>query len=320
MPKISVIVPVYNSSDYLKMCLDSILNQTFSDFELILINDGSTDDSRLICEKYLKFDNRIKLINQDNSGQAAARNKGIKESAGEWLCFVDSDDCVSPNYLEYLYRAAIENNTNMSACQFVEGAKPDNLFFFKKEYSVSAFEINDNNIWSLQENYPSTYWLVWGKLILREYVIEDMFKSGRIYEDNEVAPKWLYKVKKIAIIDCPMYFYTENNNGTTKKSFSVKQLDLLWALESQIKFWYTHRYQKTQKRVLFLYMDTCDSMFNRIKTEIGISSYIRSAKKNSRKIVKEYMQNLELTLEENQKFFRFLHPFVFNIKKRLTNR
>ena len=113
-PKISVIVPVYNVDRYLEICIDSLINQTYDNLEIILINDGSTDDSKLICEKYLKLDKRIKLINQKNKGVSSARNNGIRNSSGEYIVFVDSDDWVDLDYFERLYNAAKKYDSDIA--------------------------------------------------------------------------------------------------------------------------------------------------------------------------------------------------------------
>ena len=115
MPKISVIVPVYNVEKYLLECVDSILAQTFTDFELILINDGSQDNSGAICDEYADKDSRIAVIHQENQGQAAARNNAIVIAKGEWITFVDSDDLIHPQMLEILFNA-VDETTQISAC------------------------------------------------------------------------------------------------------------------------------------------------------------------------------------------------------------
>ena len=115
MPKISVIVPIFNGEKYLCRCIDSILYQTFDDFELILINDGSSDNCAAICNEYMEKDTRIKVIHQENRGVSAARNAGLDIANGDYISFVDSDDYVYPQYLEYLYRAIIESDADISA-------------------------------------------------------------------------------------------------------------------------------------------------------------------------------------------------------------
>ena len=121
MPKISVIVPVYNVEKHLPRCIESILAQTFSDFELILVNDESSDNSGQICDEYSMRDNRIKVIHQKNGGPGSARNTGIdyvmQQEKAKWICFVDSDDWLHPQYLEILYKAARQENCKIAICR-----------------------------------------------------------------------------------------------------------------------------------------------------------------------------------------------------------
>ena len=118
--EISVIVPVYKVEKYLKQCVDSILNQTFPDFEVLLIDDGSPDSCPAMCDDYARKDPRIRVFHKENGGLSSARNKGIEESRGNWLCFVDSDDYLAENMLENLYTAATTNTADMAVCDFVK--------------------------------------------------------------------------------------------------------------------------------------------------------------------------------------------------------
>lgn len=122
MPEISVIVPVYKVEPYLRRCVDSILSQTFTDFEVILVDDGSPDDCPAICDEYAGKDERVRVIHQENGGLSAARNAGLDwvfaNSDSRWISFVDSDDCVHPKFLEYLHRAGVENNVQISICTY----------------------------------------------------------------------------------------------------------------------------------------------------------------------------------------------------------
>ena len=129
MPAVSIIVPVYNVEKYLRECLDSILNQTFKDFELILIDDGSKDKSGEICDEYAKVHSNITVVHQNNQGQAAARNNGVKISEADWIMFVDSDDVIHPDLLQFLYKAATESNSGMAVTERVKAETiPENFF------------------------------------------------------------------------------------------------------------------------------------------------------------------------------------------------
>ena len=130
MPVISVVVPVYNTECFLRECIESVLNQTYTNFELILIDDGSTDGSGAICVEYAQKDRRIRVFRQNNSGVSSARNKGIVESAGKYICFIDSDDFISVNYFEYLYSLLKKYNADISVVLPYKFSNYDNEFFF----------------------------------------------------------------------------------------------------------------------------------------------------------------------------------------------
>ena len=138
---ISVIVPVFNTEKYLRRCIDSILAQTYTDFELILIDDGSTDNSGLLCDEYAETDNRIVVFHEDNKGQAVARNVGLdyvfEKENSEWIAFVDSDDCINSRYLEVLLSYAVSNNVQISVCGYTE--KED--LFLKERKSIDLSKV-----------------------------------------------------------------------------------------------------------------------------------------------------------------------------------
>lgn len=319
MPLISVIVPVYNSSEYLKTCIDSILAQTFIDFELILIDDGSTDNSGQIIDDFATKDNRIFAFHQTNSGQAAARNFGIKKAKSEWICFIDSDDVVNPYYLEFLYKAATENKVSMSICNIVESDVPEDSFFQKYDYLSTTYNIDEENMMLLEDSISGSYWTIWSKLIKKEIVLSNLFTEGKIYEDNVVAPKWLYDAKRVAIIDVPLYFYTINETGTTQSDFSEKKIDLLWALEQQLSFLDSISFSKMKMRILMMYMDCVDSMLRKMKEYADLKIRIKEFHSRSRKNVKKYCANEKLNSNEKNRVNAFLHPLRERIRRKLFN-
>ena len=146
MPEISVIVTVYKAEDYLPGCIDSILSQTFSDFEILLVDDGSPDNSGSICDAYAAKYDRISVIHQENRGQAAARNHAMQYSKGQWLCFVDSDDLIHPQMLEMLYHAAISANVPISMCQMLEAESLPEDFFRSQEESFEVLTMDEETL------------------------------------------------------------------------------------------------------------------------------------------------------------------------------
>lgn len=249
MPQISVIVPVYNVEKYLHRCVDSILAQTFTDFELILVDDGSPDNCGAICDEYARKDARVRVIHQKNQGQAAARNRAVAEANGDWIHFVDSDDMIHPQMLEVLYSAAVENDANISMCGAVESEEIPETFYSSPNRHAKVCCMDEDSMEDLLEHGEHRYWVVWGKLIKKEIVQNIPFTKGRIYEDNAVVCQWLYEAGRVADLADRLYFYFVNEQGTTKNSFSWKQLDYLWALRKQMRFFRKKKYTRMERKV-----------------------------------------------------------------------
>ena len=227
MPIISVIVPVYKVEDYLDRCVESILAQTFADFELILVDDGSPDDCPTICDAWAEKDKRIKVIHKENGGLSDARNVGFAASCGEWISFIDSDDYVHPAMLQALYDAVQKFGVKVSACGFTrtEGEP------LEENPDTTA------NLWSaedfyLKRNVNAT--VAWGKLYHRSVVLP--YPVGKLHEDEFVTYRILFACEQIAIIDAALYGYFYNYAGIIRSAWSIKRLDTLAAFEEQIAF------------------------------------------------------------------------------------
>ena len=240
MSLISVIVPVFNAEKYIARCINSILKQTLVDFELILIDDGSIDKSGEICDIFAKKDERIRVIHQTNQGQAATRNSGVLKAKGEWIAFVDADDVIHCQMLEFLYCAVKDHRVKISCCRACEDKIIPTEFSKNCKYVSYIYEADEKNLlsWFLGEEAIDKYlyWVVWGKLIHRCILEKFPLHEGRIYEDNAIVFRWLYEAKQIAFCDNTMYFYFINQDGTTKSSYTLKHLDYLWALKKQYIF------------------------------------------------------------------------------------
>lgn len=253
---ISVIVPVYNVEKYLSQCLDSILGQTYEALELILVDDGSPDRSGAICDEYAGKDSRIRVIHQENRGQSAARNRGVAEARGEWICFVDSDDFIHPQMLELLYQAAQEEDCDISLCDWLEADSCPESFFEEKMLSCHRLLTTEASLLALydEEKYPG--WVVCCKLIRREIVTAYPFTEGRIYEDNEAATHWICMTPAIAKVPEALYFYRVNPESVTRVTFNIKTLDCLWALERMISCFSDRGYCHMAYRLLAVYVNT----------------------------------------------------------------
>ncbi len=253
MPQISVIVPIYKVEPYLCRCVDSILAQTFTDFECILVDDGSPDNCGQICDEYAAKDSRIHVIHKENGGLSSSRNAGIdyavEQSDSQWLSFIDSDDWVHPCFLEYLHRAAVEQNVKISACNVYETKQidkgPDDCNYAVELLDGIDFHMN-NNIWATT---------AWNKLYVKELFDGYRYPIGRIHEDEFLTYKLLYNAKNIAWLEAQLYVYYHREDSITGK-YSVRTLDRLDALKEQIEFFRKISkpiYIKKMKHLLFDY-------------------------------------------------------------------
>ena len=217
---ISVIVPVYNVEEYLEECLESIRKQTYQDIEVILVNDGSTDGSQAICERYCQMDKRFRLINQKNQGQSVARNRGVKESLGEYIMFVDSDDVVSLGLLEQLMKY-MSDGIDIVECNITEDIHCLNSE--GKEIGVKELDSNE----ALYECFNhGVSWSPVVKLYRREIVEKVPFLENLIYEDfytGIVSLKYIHKMRKINYIG---YYYRYHTSSTMNQKYSEKNLDI----------------------------------------------------------------------------------------------
>ena len=234
MPEISVIVPVYKVEPYIHRCVDSILSQSFPDFELILVDDGSPDTCGDICERYARQDARIHVIHQKNGGLSDARNTGIDwvfaNSDSRWFTFVDSDDWVHPQMLESLLSAAKENNVQVSVCGYRET---------EGEMIPVEPEELEPRIWEPERFYLEAYvnaTVAWGKLYARECFRNIRYPKGKIHEDEFVTYRILFAQDRIAAVPAPMYAYFVNYVGITKSKWKPGRLDAWEAYEQQIVF------------------------------------------------------------------------------------
>lgn len=230
MPEVSIIIPVYNAEKFLHRCVDSLLAQTFSDFELILVDDGSPDGSGAICDAYAAKDSRVQVIHQENQGQSVAKNRAMEQMRGQWVMFADSDDWMHPQSLEYLYNAALDCSVNISVCGYEDttGADP--------EINPDSLKVE---MWTPKDFYMQRFinaTVCWGKLYHRSCLENIQFPVGKYIDDEYFTYKILFAQEKLAVISAPLYAYFVNPNSLTKRAWNPKRLDAWDAYEQQIAF------------------------------------------------------------------------------------
>ena len=230
MTKISIIVPVYNTSKYLDKCLDSLLNQTLKDIEVIVINDGSKDDSLKIIKKYKKKYENLILIDQENKGISISRNNALDIATGEYIGFVDSDDYVSYDMYEKLYKNIKDNNSDIVICNYVS--------FVPNTDKKSNIKINMNGSTNLIDNPSLLYeidYAPWNKLYKKKLWKDIRFPIKLKYEDINAIIKVFLKAKKISYEDSYLYYYMINVLGQTQ-TINDRVVDIIPIFEDLVSF------------------------------------------------------------------------------------
>ena len=223
--KVSVIIPVYNSEEYLVRCLESVVNQSYYNLEIIIINDGSNDNSPNIIKEYMRNDERIVYIKQNNSGLSEARNAGIEIATGDFLFFLDSDDEISRDAIRLLVEKSIQGNLDVAIglLKYIKNNKEYNSNRKLDERKI------DNGIDCINEmlNAKNIRFHAVAKLFRRELFFNIRFPINRLYEDTGCIYKVIYKAKRIGYINNKIYLYYFNNNSISKGNFNIKKLDLM---------------------------------------------------------------------------------------------
>ena len=307
MPTISVIVPVYKVEKYIHRCIDSILNQTFRDFELILVDDGSPDNCGTICDEYAAKDSRIRVIHQENGGLSAARNAGIDwafaNSDSQWLTFIDSDDWVHPEYLERLLNAAVENHVAVSVCGYVttEGEEPDTV-----DSEMIPRVWNPENFYV--ENRVNAI-IAWAKLYQKNCFQTIRYPVGKIHEDEFTTYKILFACDKIAVDSASLYYYYVNSEGITKALWSPARMAAIDAVEEQIAYLTVNGFDKAQMRAVQSALRAILRMLENIhSSDTKYELFENQLRKKLRRYIRKYKKTLGLRPGKNCDLYEEAYP------------
>lgn len=236
MAKISVIVPVYKVEAYLHRCVESIFAQTFRDYELILVDDGSPDRCGEICEEFARKDSRVVVLHRENGGLSAARNTGIdwamENSDSQWLAFVDSDDWVAPGYLELLYKAVSETGCRLAAC----GLKWTSGEPLPPLGEVTIQTLGASEYYCSQTIHGGITATAWNKLYHKSLFFSLRYPQGKLHEDEFTTYRAVFLAEQVAVVDVPLYAYFQNDSGITHSPWTPRRMDALEATENQIAF------------------------------------------------------------------------------------
>lgn len=315
--KISIIVPSFNEEKNIERCIDSILNQTFSEFEIICVDDGSTDNTFKILENYSDKDKRIKIFKNPEKGVSTARNFGLNQVSGNYICFVDSDDFIHPQMLEFLYRAIEENGCEMSVCGYerVRGFKTESFEYNCRECTCDEFiSFTDNNYVLDNEMKVSSVCM---KMIERSLVEKLRFEKYVLGEDTVFCSKLWSASKKVCLVDLPLYCYFINHDSVTHISYSDKKwLDLI-----KTRFIAYENYKGYNKKISDFYFRKGISQINYYRffskgTETEVF-YKTETKKLYKKYSKQYYKDNGISVTSKLLFFVFYHiPVLYKMYRK----
>ena len=259
-------MPVYNTEKYLERCLNSIVNQTYKNWELIAVNDGSTDNSNVILEKYAHNDNRVIVVNNNKQGVGKARNKALNLAKGEFICFVDSDDWLELNYLEELYKAATKSNSDVAICSFYYSTEKGEKIGYS--YKSDVIPLREYKSKLIKDDISSYLWIyIYKKDLLRNIRFNDLIAC----QDNVFLTEMLFKLNKdVAVVNKPIYHYYQRDNSTMHTKIFKRELCFFEAYKARYNLDYINNEEKAfcLKQMLisyFLFYQTGDYDKNIIK-------------------------------------------------------
>lgn len=323
-PKLSIIVPVYNVEQYLKRCLDSILNSTFQDFELIIINDGSTDKSEKIILEFINdYKDKIIYLPQENAGVSVARNVGIKAATGKYIAFVDCDDYIESNMFELMVAKMEQDNFDIVSCDakmVYEGSKDSKIV--SSGYTQDLYHKN-----RIRETMPTFYPVMWNKIYKTELVKKFEFTSGVWYEDMEYLLKLYPHINSIGVVKQPLYNYLQRKNSITY-TYNDKLYDIINNMERVIECYKLERvYEEYKSELEYLYVRyafiTFPKRLAKCKDKIKYNKGIEFAFRKVNEYFPDYKKNRYLKLmgikgkyiKQFNRFLAYLNYMVQNGKK-----
>ena len=314
MVKISVIVPVYKVEKYLNRCIDSIVSQTFRDFDLILVDDGSPDSCPKLCDEYARLDQRIHVIHKKNGGLSSARNCGIdwsiKNSTSDWITFIDSDDFIHCTMLENLYNGVISSRKRIAVCNYVETSDD----FLNFDLGETCFKIVDTE--EFYVNHTTNATIACGKLYSKDCFSSFRYPVGKLHEDEFLTYRLLFEQKQIVYIDNPLYAYYINQESITKSSWNLDRLVVFQAFDEQLDYFYNNRFIAAYQRRIRSYLWVLNSQyFGMMESQLDDHKKSKKLLRNiAKRFFKKYKKEINPEWEEFHTFLEIYYPFSINLK------
>ena len=310
--KVSIIMPAYNAGKYLDASIVSVQNQIYQNWELWVVDDGSTDESREIVRKYMERDDRIRLLCNQHGGTARARNTAIDLADGDYFAFIDADDVYHPRYLSLMVETAIRENADLVICNFVEGH--DYRAFLEsnvtKDYSVitsdQAFYKMYCGGWALMIS-PCN------KLYEKKLFERVRFPDGRCFEDLATVNLTVYEAKRVGILNQPLYFYHITPNSSSKTRRCAELMDREWVLRSHWEFFFKQNRADLAYLAIPFYLVELIVIYHRIQASDEPQNCER-IRTQFETVYRKYRRHIKFTEQQKSKILAFRNPRWYDIR------
>ena len=286
---ITVIVPIYKVEAYMSKCVDSIINQTYSDIEIILVDDGSPDNCPKLCDDYRSRDKRIKVVHKENGGLSDARNTGIKYAKGKYIMFIDGDDYIKPDMLEVMHKVIVHDASDMVICNY-ELVGEDGKVTVSERHSIyephnKKIVIDEKIFWDNYYEYDYLYYVVaWNKLYDRKIFDNIAYKKGAVHEDEIILHRIVRKCNKISCIPQKLYMYVQRENSIMHSKVSKKNMYCIDEIICRIKYLYNKGFDNHLDK----HFNVCVIILEKYYMDNGIND----------KVYKEYLLKIKKISKE----------------------
>lgn len=309
---VSIILPAYNAQMYLPRSIASVQEQTYQNWELLIVDDGSQDDSRAMVQSIAQKDHRVKLLCNQHGGTARARNMALEVAKGAYIAFIDADDAYHPRYLEYLVTAAEREHADLAVCQIHTGVNQET--FLVNPLADECAVIDTDRAFAMM--YGGQWPLMispWNKLYASKLFAKNRFPDGRFFEDAATVNLAVYESARICVLDAQLYFYYIAPNSSSKTKRSVELLDREWALRSHWERFLKQGRMDLVYLAMPFYLVELTSIHRRIE-ESDRPEDCTVIRRQFDRVYREYRRKIKFTAAQRDRIFAFRRPVLYTVR------
>ena len=312
MPIVSIIVPVYNAEAFLPRCIESLLCQSFTDFEVLLIDDGSSDQSPLLCDQYVKADLRVHAFHQKNQGPAAARNYGVLKASGVYVTFIDADDFVPKDYLDRLIHSVTCYNADISVVLETECTNLEDVVLSYSDKYICC--TGRDALRQTFKAFDSSYRSSWAKLIKRSLVLQNPFPADRSYsEDTATVYRWYHAAEKVVLNPSKLYCYVQNQSSLVHVPFNYTRLGIFKTYDEMLCFFASNQYEELCGFLLRKYICVACSHHNQVNNYLHDHETTAWIRKRIKFLLKQARRLGTPTLSEVPQGYNIAYPRLMSL-------